>query len=74
MILGWYRAIIEFLPDWLSMPLGGCVFCFGTWVNIIAFVLTYQLDLRPVYFVSLFLCIGANYLGTVITLKLSNED
>lgn len=28
MILDWYARLIEYFPDWLKNPLGGCVFCF----------------------------------------------
>lgn len=30
-----YLVLIRRLPDWLYYPLGGCLYCHGTWIAIL---------------------------------------
>ena len=55
---------------WLYKVLGGCVYCFGTWICIAFYFMCYTCNISIMYFCFLFLTIGANYVGTLIALKL----
>jgi hypothetical protein len=68
MILHWYYRAIEKLPLWLFKPLGGCPYCFGTWVYVFSIILVYVSKSESIqpsqfcYFTLLaFLGIGFNY-------------
>jgi hypothetical protein len=54
------------LPDWIFKPLGGCVYCFGTWVCIVFMALFH---VKLLYFP---LGIGINYFAILATLKIND--
>lgn len=58
MIFHWYYKLIERLPVVLFKPLGGCIYCFGTWV----FVIFLELPPTKQNVLGLFLGIGINYI------------
>lgn len=37
MIFHWYYKLIERLPEYLFKPLGGCIYCFGSWIFLILY-------------------------------------
>jgi hypothetical protein len=67
MIFGkYYELILNNLPVWLFKPLGGCVFCFGTWVCI-AFMALFHMKLLLIP-----LGLGVNYFTILLTTKLKD--
>ena len=62
----YYEFIQDNLPEWLFKPLGGCVFCFGTWVCIVFMALFH---VKLLYFP---LGIGINYFTILVTLKIND--
>lgn len=55
----------------LYKPLGGCIYCFGTWVFIVLFLCWSSQNSYSIHtFVSLFLGIGLNYIWIKILNKI----
>lgn len=34
MILAWYAKLLDKLPEWISHPLGGCIYCFAGQISL----------------------------------------
>lgn len=62
MILNWYYKLIERLPEYLFKPLGGCIYCFSTWVYILVFAFSQELPPTKQNILGLFLGLGINYI------------
>jgi hypothetical protein len=64
MILYRYYRNIEKFPAWIFKPLGGCVYCSGTWIFICTYLIIAK-NVFPIEFVSLavfgILGIGLNH-------------
>lgn len=64
---------VYFVPnkyEWLNKILGGCIYCFGTWVFIVTFTLSVsQKDAFIPTFVALFLGTGLNFIWIKILEK-----
>ncbi len=59
--------------EWLNKILGGCIYCFGTWVFIVLFLVNMTMFPRDIsQFIALFLGIGFNYLFIEIIQKLKH--
>lgn len=67
---------IIFIPNrfvWLWKPLGGCIFCFGSWIYIIISLLfTNNLPFIS-QFITLFLGLGTNYLFIELIQRLKHD-
>lgn len=71
---GEYRLTPKFTKNpyqWLFKVLGGCVYCFGTWVAIVFYMIVLG-DFRTLIptIIGLFLFIGMNYFWTEVIQKI----
>lgn len=72
MIFYKYSLLLDRLPDYLAAPLGACVYCNGTWVYIITYLI-YGIFISPTELIILaffgFLGLGLNYVWIEILNK-----
>lgn len=71
-IFNWYLGKIVHLPNWLFKPLGGCLYCFSTWIYIITILFVtniYGFICNPII---LFLGLGFNFLFVKLIDKYAN--
>ncbi len=65
-IMDCYHRAISYLPGWAYKPLGGCLYCFSSWIFTGMFLLWSKdfacLDLKTLNFVELFQGLGINYI------------
>lgn len=60
-----YKAKYAYrVAKWIYKPIGGCVYCFGTWINIFFFFWMF-----PGSWLLIFFSVGFNYVFTNIYLK-----